>query len=181
MMDKYTFLQKIGIYSSLALFILFMLLPFVEMFIASLRPLTHLFSRPDVPVGETMTFMDFMSRFYSDKMSFQAYRDMWVTVPQLPRYIFNSVFLSRIRLFVDFPRGFPTIDFVPVIGHTQTRTARHRHATIAIDVIQLIAVVVGVDGWLKKVPHTRGNQCQLIVVGIEHRSHTMSVYGRSRM
>ena len=71
MMDKYTFLQKIGIYSSLALFILFMLLPFVEMFIASLRPLTHLFSRPDVPVGETMTFMDFMSRFYSDKMSFK--------------------------------------------------------------------------------------------------------------
>ena len=65
MMDKYTLLQKIGIYSSLALFILFMLLPFVEMFIASLRPLTHLFSRPDVPVGETMTFMDFMSRFYS--------------------------------------------------------------------------------------------------------------------
>ena len=97
MMDKYTFLQKIGIYTSLALFILFMLLPFVEMFIASLRPLTHLFSRPDVPVGETMTFMDFMSRFYSDKMSFQAYRDMWVTVPQLPRYIFNSVFLSTFR------------------------------------------------------------------------------------
>ena len=83
MMDKYTFLQKIGIYSSLALFILFMLLPFVEMFIASLRPLTHLFSRPDVPVGETMTFMDFMSRFYSDKMSFQAYRDMSVSYTHL--------------------------------------------------------------------------------------------------
>ena len=99
MMDKYTFLQKIGIYSSLALFILFMLLPFVEMFIASLRPLTHLFSRPDVPVGQTMTFMDFMSRFYSDRMSFQAYRDMWVTVSQLPRYIFNSVFLSTAVTF----------------------------------------------------------------------------------
>ena len=98
-MDKYTLLQKIGIYSSLALFILFMLLPFVEMFIASLRPLTHLFSRPDVPVGETMTFMDFMSRFYSENMSFQAYRDMWVTVPQLPRYIFNSVFLSTAVTF----------------------------------------------------------------------------------
>ncbi len=83
MMDKYTLLQKIGIYSSLGLFITFMLLPFVEMFIASLRPLTHLFSRPDVPVGETMTFMDFM----------------WVTVPQLPRYIFNSVFLSTAVTF----------------------------------------------------------------------------------
>ncbi|MBP06096.1 MAG: ABC transporter permease, partial [Chloroflexi bacterium] len=42
MMDKYSLLHKIGIYASLALFILFMLLPFVEMFIASLRPITHL-------------------------------------------------------------------------------------------------------------------------------------------
>ena len=46
-----------------------------------------------------MTFMDFMSRFYSENMSFQAYRDMWVTVPQLPRYIFNSVFLSSAVTF----------------------------------------------------------------------------------
>ena len=99
-MNKYTVLQKIGIYSSIALFLTFMLLPFVEMFIASLRPLTHLFSRPDVPLGETMSFVDFMSRFWSDKMSFQAYRDMWVTVPQLPRYIFNSVFLATSVTFI---------------------------------------------------------------------------------
>ena len=100
MMDKYTLLQKIGIYVSIALFLLFMLLPFVEMFIASLRPLTHLFSRPEVPLGETMSFVDFTSRFWSDKMSFQAYRDMWVTVPQLPRYIFNSVFLATSVTFI---------------------------------------------------------------------------------
>ncbi|MDP6164101.1 MAG: carbohydrate ABC transporter permease [Candidatus Thioglobus sp.] len=100
MMDKYSLLQKIGIYTSIVLFITFMLLPFVEMFIASLRPLTHLFSRPEVPVGETMSFVDFMSRFWSDKMSFQAYRDMWVTVPQLPRYIFNSVFLATSVTFI---------------------------------------------------------------------------------
>jgi len=93
-MDKYSRLHKIGIYVSIALFLLFMLLPFVEMFVASLRPITHLFSRPPLEVGETLSFMDFMSRFWSDKMSFQAYRDMWVTVPQLPRYIFNSVFLA---------------------------------------------------------------------------------------
>ena len=65
MMDKYSLLQKIGIYTSIAIFLLFMLLPFVEMFVASLRPLTHLFTRPDVPLGETMTFKDFMSRFLS--------------------------------------------------------------------------------------------------------------------
>ena len=47
-----------------------------------------------------MTFMDFMSRFYSENMSFQAYRDMWVTVPQLPRYIFNSVFISTAVTFL---------------------------------------------------------------------------------
>jgi multiple sugar transport system permease protein len=94
MMDKYSLLHKIGIYTSIALFITFMLLPCVEMVIAAWRPFTHLFSRPDIPLGETMSFVDFMSRFWSDKMSFQAYRDMWVTVPQLPRYIFNSVFLA---------------------------------------------------------------------------------------
>ena len=94
MMDKYSLLHKIGIYVSLAIFILFMLLPFVEMFVASLMPITHLFTRPDVPMGETMSFFDFMSRFWSDTMSFQAYRDMWVTVPQLPRYICNSVFIA---------------------------------------------------------------------------------------
>jgi multiple sugar transport system permease protein len=64
------------------------------MFIAALRPLTHLFHRPELEAGETMDFMDFISRFWSDKMSFQAYSDMWVTVPQLGRYIFNSVFLA---------------------------------------------------------------------------------------
>ena len=32
MMDKYTLLQKIGIYASIVVFITFMLLPFVEMF-----------------------------------------------------------------------------------------------------------------------------------------------------
>ena len=73
MMDKYSLLHKIGIYFSIALFLTFMLLPFVEMFVASLRPLTHLFSRPEVPVGETMSFVDFMSRFWSDKSSPEIY------------------------------------------------------------------------------------------------------------
>ena len=63
MIDKYSLPHKIGIYVSIALFLTFMLLPFVEMFVASLRPLTHLFSRPDVPIGETMSFIDFMSRY----------------------------------------------------------------------------------------------------------------------
>jgi len=38
MMDKYSLPHKIGLYVSIALFLTFMLLPFVEMFVASLRP-----------------------------------------------------------------------------------------------------------------------------------------------
>ena len=74
MMDKYSLLHKIGIYFSIALFLLFMLLPFVEMFLASLRPITHLFSRPQLELGETLSFVDFMSRFWSEKM---LWREEW--------------------------------------------------------------------------------------------------------
>jgi len=101
MMDKYSLLHKIGIYSSLGLFILFMLLPFVEMFVASLRPITHLFSRPELEVGETMGFLDFMSRFWSDTMSFQAYRDMWVTVPQLPAIYLKRIYSNSCYSFIN--------------------------------------------------------------------------------
>ncbi len=80
MMDKYTKLQLIGLYCGVALFLLFMLLPFVEMFLASLRPLEHLFRSP--------------YQLWSDDFSFDAYSKMWETVPLLGRYIFNSVFIA---------------------------------------------------------------------------------------
>lgn len=80
MMDKFTKLQTIGIYAALLVFLTFILLPFFEMFMASLRPLEHLFRSP--------------YQFWSDDFSFQAYGDMWVTVPLLGRYIFNSVFIA---------------------------------------------------------------------------------------
>jgi multiple sugar transport system permease protein len=79
-MDKYTFLEKFFIYSAIFIFMTFILLPFVEMFYASLRPLDHLFRSP--------------YQFYSDDLSFWAYREMWNTVPMLGRYIFNSFFLA---------------------------------------------------------------------------------------
>ena len=50
------------------------------MFYASLRPLKHLFRSP--------------YQFYSDDLSFWAYREMWNTVPLLGRYIFNSFFMA---------------------------------------------------------------------------------------
>ena len=80
MMDKYTLLQKVGIYAAMFVFLAFIMLPFFEMFMASLRPLNHLFRSP--------------YQFWSEDFSFQAYRDMWVTVPLLWRYILNSIFIA---------------------------------------------------------------------------------------
>jgi len=79
-MDKFTLVQKIFLYTAIFIFMIFILLPFVEMFYASLRPLDHLFRSP--------------YQFYSDDLSFWAYREMWNTVPMLGRYIFNSFFLA---------------------------------------------------------------------------------------
>ena len=79
-MDRYNILEKILIYFGILIFLTFILLPFVEMFYASLRPLDHLFRSP--------------YQFYSDDLSFWAYREMWNTVPMLGRYIFNSFFLA---------------------------------------------------------------------------------------
>jgi len=80
MMDRYTFLQKVGIYIAIAAFLTFVLLPFFEMFRVSLRPLDHLMSTP--------------FRFWSDDFSFAAYKQMWITVPLLGRYILNSIFIA---------------------------------------------------------------------------------------
>lgn len=80
MMDKFTKLQLVGIYLAVAVFLAFILLPFFEMFMTSLRPLEHLFRSP--------------YQFWSDDFSFRAYRDMWETVPLLGRYIFNSVYIA---------------------------------------------------------------------------------------
>ncbi len=79
-MDKYSLHLKIFLYLSIAVFFIFILLPFVEMFYASLRPLKHIFRSP--------------YQFYSDDLSFWAYREMWNTVPLLGRYIFNSFFMA---------------------------------------------------------------------------------------
>jgi multiple sugar transport system permease protein len=79
-MDRYTKLQTVGIYAAVTVFLIFILLPFFEMFMASLRPLEHLFRSP--------------YQFWSEDFSFQAYSDMWDTVPLLGRYIFNSVFIA---------------------------------------------------------------------------------------
>jgi multiple sugar transport system permease protein len=80
MMDRYSLLEKALMYIAIAIFLIFILLPFFEMFMTSLRPLKHLRHAP--------------YKFWSDEMSFDAYRNMWITVPKLGRYIFNGVFIA---------------------------------------------------------------------------------------
>lgn len=95
-MNKYTFLEKVFLYIGILIFMTFILLPFAEMFYASLRPLDHLFRSP--------------YQFFSDDLSFWAYGEMWNTVPLLGRYIFNSFFLATcvaiLTLFFVIPAAY---------------------------------------------------------------------------
>ena len=80
LMDRYSLLAKIGIYCGIALFLLFILLPFLEMFRTSLSPMSHLFHQP--------------YELWNNEMSFDAYRKMWTKVPLLGRYIWNSIYIA---------------------------------------------------------------------------------------
>jgi multiple sugar transport system permease protein len=82
MIDRYRWWEIVLIYCGIALFLIFVLAPFVEGFLVSLKPLSQLFSAP--------------YRFWPENGSFEAYRTMWVSVPGFGRYIFNSFFISTI-------------------------------------------------------------------------------------
>jgi len=94
--NNYTFFEKVFLYIGILIFMTFILLPFAEMFYASLRPLDHLFRSP--------------YQFFSDDLSFWAYGEMWNTVPLLGRYIFNSFFLATcvaiLTLFFVIPAAY---------------------------------------------------------------------------
>ncbi|NEJ73049.1 ABC transporter permease subunit [Rhizobium phaseoli] len=82
MIDRYRWWEIILIYCGIALFLFFVLAPFFEGFMVSLKPLSQLFSSP--------------YRFWPENGSFEAYRTMWISVPGFGRYIFNSFFISII-------------------------------------------------------------------------------------
>lgn len=82
LINRYTWYELIGIYAGILVFLTFVLAPFVEGFLVSLKPLSQLFSSP--------------YRFIPENGSFEAYRTMWVSVPGFARYIFNSFFISSI-------------------------------------------------------------------------------------
>ncbi|MBO9656806.1 carbohydrate ABC transporter permease [Agrobacterium sp. SOY23] len=78
--NRYTWYEMVGIYCGIAVFLTFVLAPFVEGFLVSLKPLSLLFSSP--------------YRFWPENGSFEAYRTMWVSVPGFALYIFNSFFIA---------------------------------------------------------------------------------------
>lgn len=80
LIDRYSWLQKIGLYAAIVVFLAFILLPFVEMFRTSLAPMSQLFHAP--------------YEFWSERFSFDAYFAMWEKVPLLGRYIWNSIFIA---------------------------------------------------------------------------------------
>ncbi|MBB2710988.1 carbohydrate ABC transporter permease (plasmid) [Rhizobium sophoriradicis] len=82
MIDRYRWWEIVLIYCGIALFLFFVLAPFFEGFMVSLKPLSQLFSSP--------------YRFWPENGSFEAYRTMWISVPGFGRYIFNSFFISTI-------------------------------------------------------------------------------------
>ena len=106
-MEKHTLFQKAGLYLAVTVFMTFILLPFLEMFLASLRPLQHLFRSP--------------YQLWSDDMSFQAYMDIWDTVPMLGRYIFNSVFLASVTTLLCLPFVIPA-DYAYARFHFKGKT-----------------------------------------------------------
>jgi len=82
MINRYRWYELVSIYAGIFLFLAFILAPFVEGFLVSLKPLGLLFTSP--------------YRFWPENGSFAAYRTMWVSVPGFARYIFNSFFISII-------------------------------------------------------------------------------------
>jgi multiple sugar transport system permease protein len=82
LINRYAWYEILGIYAGIFVFLTFLLAPFVEGFLVSLKPLSQLFSSP--------------YRFIPENGSFEAYRTMWVSVPGFARYIFNSLFISSV-------------------------------------------------------------------------------------
>lgn len=80
MIHRYSLWEKIGLYAAILVFLVFILAPFAEAFMVSLRPIEAVFRVP--------------YRFFTDDMTFRAYVDMWTSVPGLARYIFNSFFIA---------------------------------------------------------------------------------------
>lgn len=82
MIDKFRWYEKVGIYLGIFVFLFFILAPFIEGFLVSLKPISLLFSSP--------------YHFWPENGSFDAYFTIWTTVPLLWRYILNGIFIATV-------------------------------------------------------------------------------------
>ncbi|WP_283176654.1 carbohydrate ABC transporter permease [Gemmobacter sp. 24YEA27] len=80
MIDRYHWWEVIAIYAGIFVFLFFLLAPFIEGFLVSLKPLAELFSTP--------------YSFWPENGSFAAYSTMWERVPGFAWYVFNSFLIS---------------------------------------------------------------------------------------
>ena len=85
MINKYRWWELVLIYCGVAVFLTFILSPFLEAFMVSLRPITSIFSIP--------------YKFFTDEMSFESYISMWSSVPLLWLYMFNSFMIAAAVTF----------------------------------------------------------------------------------
>lgn len=86
MINRYRWWEVVLMYAGIFIFLFFMLAPFIEGFLVSLKPLGLLFSTP--------------YKFIPENGSFKAYVTMWESVPGFARYIFNSFFISSVVTLV---------------------------------------------------------------------------------
>lgn len=86
MIDRYRWWEVVGIYAAIAVFLFFLLAPFIEGFIVSLRPLAQLFSSP-------YTFMP-------ENGSFAAYSGVFERLPHFWRFVFNSFLISSVATVI---------------------------------------------------------------------------------
>jgi len=86
LIERYKWYEVVAIYLGIFVFLCFVLAPFVEGFLVSLKPLSLLFSSP--------------YSFWPKNGSLTAYFTMWESVPGFARYIFNSLFLSTVITIV---------------------------------------------------------------------------------
>ena len=80
MLNRYTIWEKVLMYLGVLLFLTFIMAPFLEMFLVSMKPLDRLFQTP--------------WKLITEQMSFGAYVRMWDSVPLLGRYMLNSLYIS---------------------------------------------------------------------------------------
>ena len=86
MIDRYRWWEVIAIYAGIFVFLFFLLSPFIEGFLVSLKPLSQLFATP--------------YSFWPENGSFKAYFTMWESVPGFARYIFNSFLISSLATII---------------------------------------------------------------------------------